>query len=168
MCNMTGSVLYGNTEERLCNHCCSKRAHSLSVCVCVHACNFKYSLFNEHARYCFLWPVLPYIIFPCYLINGTIFENKFLDIKWVLWFSLQLLSEEFLIIRITERDMIKNAYWFSCKLLVTLFRFNEILIFSAYFQKIFSTKFHQNPSSGSGVPCGLTGRHTNGQRWGGI
>jgi hypothetical protein len=33
--------------------------------------------------------------------------------KFVFWFSLQLLSETFLILRRTERDMIKNVYWAS-------------------------------------------------------
>jgi hypothetical protein len=30
-------------------------------------------------------------------------------------FSGQLLSKEFFILRITEGDMIKNAFWYSCK-----------------------------------------------------
>ena len=48
---------------------------------------------------------------PFYLINGTIFEKKkkSLNTKCVFRFSLQLLSETFLILRRTERNMIKNA-----------------------------------------------------------
>jgi len=45
-----------------------------------------------------------------YLINGAIFEKKkLLVIKCVFWFFLQLLYETFLILRITERDMIINV-----------------------------------------------------------
>ena len=46
--------------------------------------------------------------FPNYLTNRTIFEKKKLSkVKYVLWFSLQILSETFLILRGIERDMIK-------------------------------------------------------------
>jgi len=38
-------------------------------------------------------------IFPHYLINGTIFGKKVLNMKSVFWFSLQLLFEKFLILR---------------------------------------------------------------------
>jgi hypothetical protein len=54
--------------------------------------------------YCHLWPVWLYHIFPHYLINGTIFGKKLLNIKCVFWFSVQRLSEIFLILRINQRD----------------------------------------------------------------
>jgi len=38
------------------------------------------------------------------------FRKKLLNTKCVFWFSLQLLSEIFLILRRSERDMIKNVY----------------------------------------------------------
>ena len=55
------------------------------------------------------------IFFPHYLINGTIFGKKSLNTKCVFWFSLQLLSETFLIVRRTERYVIKNVYRSACK-----------------------------------------------------
>jgi len=48
-------------------------------------------------------------IFPHYLINGTILEKKLLNIKCGLLFSLQLLSETFLVLRRIKRFVIKNV-----------------------------------------------------------
>ena len=48
-------------------------------------------------------------IFPHYLINGTTFVKKLLNIKCVFWCSLQILCDTFLILRINERDMIKKS-----------------------------------------------------------
>jgi hypothetical protein len=53
-----------------------------------------------------------------YLKNGAIFENKLLVLKCVFRFSLQLISETFLILRRIVRDVIKNVYWASCKDLI--------------------------------------------------
>jgi hypothetical protein len=46
----------------------------------------------------------------------------------VSWFSLQLLSETFLILKRTERDIIKIIYRSTCKVPVILTDFNETLI----------------------------------------
>ena len=63
-------------------------------------------------------------IFPHYLINGTIFEEKcYWPQNDVFWFSLQLLYEMFLILRRTERDMIRNVNQSSCKVPFILDRF---------------------------------------------
>ena len=51
------------------------------------------------------------------------FREKVLNIKYVFWFSLQLLSETFLILGRTERDMFKNLYSLSCKVLAVLIIF---------------------------------------------
>jgi hypothetical protein len=87
------------------------------------ACSIRYTACNAHAPFCHLWPARLYSIFPRHLINGTAFEEMLQIIKCVFWFSLQLLSEAFLILRINEWDMVKNVYWCSCKVLFILARF---------------------------------------------
>ena len=48
-----------------------------------------------------LWPVRLYNIFPHYLVNGMILWVKtLLNMKCMFWFSVQLLSETFLFLRI--------------------------------------------------------------------
>ena len=61
-------------------------------------CSLRCSAFNVHALYCHLWPDQIYSIFPHYLTNSMIL--KLLNIQYVFWFSLQFLSETFLILRI--------------------------------------------------------------------
>jgi hypothetical protein len=64
-----------------------------------------------------------YNIFQHYFINDTIFEKKLLNVKRVSWFSVQLLSETFLILRRTERDVTINVYRSAaCKVPVILVR----------------------------------------------
>jgi len=81
---------------------------------------------------------------------------KLRNTKYVFWFSLQLLSETFLILRRNERDMIKKCIliflWstlHSCSISVRIFWPN--------FEKSSNIEFLENPSSGSRiVPCGRT------------
>ena len=112
--------------------------------------------------YCHLWPVWLYRIFTHYLINGTIFgEKNLLNIKCGFWFSLQRLSENFLILRLILQDIIINALTSSCKVPVIIVRFLIILYLSRQiFEKYSYIKFRENPSSGSRVvPRGRTYRH---------
>ena len=103
-----------------------------------------------HAPCCHLWPDPLYHIFPHYLINSTIFGEKLLNTKCVFWFSVQLLSETFLILRGNERDMIKNVYRSSCKVPVTLVGFvMKFELSRLIFEKYSKAKFNENPSSGS-------------------
>ena len=48
-------------------------------------------------------------------IKGRFVGKNILNIKCVVRFSLQILSEMFLIVKVTVRGMIINVYWSSCK-----------------------------------------------------
>jgi hypothetical protein len=62
-------------------------------------------------------------------------KKKLLNTKYVL-ISLQMLSEIFLILRRTERDMIENVYWSLFKVQFFLSDFKETSIFSTDFGKV--------------------------------
>jgi len=131
--------------------------------VCIFS--LRYPACNAHAPYCHLWPVPLYNIFPHYLINGKIFAEKSPNTKCVFWFSVQLLSGTFLILRRTERDMIKNVYRSACKVPVIVVRFVMRPEFSRQiFEKCSDIKLHENPFGGSRVvPWGRTDRHHKGK-----
>jgi hypothetical protein len=100
-------------EARSCNHCCSGKGIRITKPECVFV-----ALGIHHAkpmRHIVKWPAPLCDIFSPYPTKGTILEKKLLNIKCVFRFSVQLVSETFFILRINERDMIKNVYWSSCK-----------------------------------------------------
>jgi hypothetical protein len=99
-----------------------EKAIKIAQLVCVFlALGIQYAMRMRHIVICGL--TRPENIFPHYLINGTIFEKKLLNIKCVFRVSLQLLSETFFILRRTERDIIENVYRYSCKVPFILARF---------------------------------------------
>jgi hypothetical protein len=65
--------------------------------------------------YCHLRPLWLRNFFRPYLINGTIFGKKLLNIKCVFWFQQQLLFERFLILRRIRRDIVINVKKSWCK-----------------------------------------------------
>jgi hypothetical protein len=55
------------------------------------------------------------------IINGTIFgKKKLLNIKCVVWFTLELLFETFLILRRIQQNIFINVKTSSCKVAVIL------------------------------------------------
>jgi len=105
--------------------------YTLWVCLC----SLRYPACNAQAPYGHLWPDQLYTIFPHYLINGTIFGKKLLNIKCVFWFCLQHLSETFIILRRNEQDKMKSVWWYSCKAHVILVIFQWNLNFLNIFSK---------------------------------
>jgi len=78
---------------------------------------------------------LALLYFPHYLINGRILVKRVLDIKYVFSFPPRLSSETFLILRRTERDIIVNVHWSSCKVPVILVRISQNSNFIDRFSK---------------------------------
>ena len=121
-------------------------------------CNLSYPAYRAHAPHYVAIVVCMYHIFSTLSHKRHDFRKKnVIDIKCEFWFSLQLLSETFLIIRRIHWDTLINVR--SCRVNYPLFLsdFNETWIFSIYFRKILKYKSHENPSNGSRVvPCGST------------
>ena len=117
----------------------------------VYVCSLIYPACNVHAPHCHLWTFPLYFIFSHYLTKCMILEKKILNLRCVFLFSLQIVSETFLIPRRNERYIIKTVHWSSCKLLVFvvvvivvvmfLSDFHETRIFSTYFRKLFKQHF---------------------------
>ena len=110
----------------------NNKYYMLWVCVC----SLRYPACNAHSPYCHLWPAPLYRIFPHYPLKGTIFEGRVLNTKCVFWFSVQLLYETFLVLRRTERDMIKTVRRYSCEVPLCLSDFNGTWILATDFRKI--------------------------------
>ena len=122
-----------NIEARSCNPCSSgKTTITYSVCVC----SLRYPAYNTHAPYCYLWLVRLCLIFPHYLINGTIFGKKSLNVVCVFWFSLLRSYETFLILRRIDEiwSEIFICMWSARYSLHVLLK---IWIFSTDFRKVF-------------------------------
>jgi len=75
-----------------------------------------------HMLHNFIRGVQLYPIFSHYLIHSTIFEKK-LNMQTLFRFSIQHLSEMFLILSRIKLDAIKNVYLSSCKVPVIVVRF---------------------------------------------
>jgi len=119
-----------------------KSSKYYTFCTC--ACRLSHPAYKQHA---------PYYTVICALSgsttffhkNGIIFWKRLLNIKCVFWFSLQLLSQIFLILR-TEQDIFINVHRLSCKVPVILVRFIHFL--DRFLKKYSNIKSHVNPSRG--------------------
>jgi hypothetical protein len=117
---------------------------------------FKYEMHLHHIVICDLSRST--IFFPLSLKRQD-FRKMLLDIIYIFWFSLQLLSEAILILRRTGKYMIINEYWCSLKIQVILDIFQWNLNFLGSFSEINKYQFHENPSIRSRVvSCALTDR----------
>jgi hypothetical protein len=84
-------------------------------------------------------------VFLPHLINGTIFEKKLFNINCVFWYSLQLLSETFLVLGRIQPDVMINIHRCSLKVSLIFVRFLIILAFSRQiFEKYSNMKFTEN------------------------
>jgi hypothetical protein len=86
-------------------------------------------------------------------------KKKFLDMKCMFWFSLQLLFVTFLVLRRTERDVIitvhssSSSAHYYCQILMK-YEFSRKIL-----EKCSNIKFHEKPSNGNRfVPCRRTDR----------
>ena len=123
--NKTCNVLhvYRNTETRSCSHCCRGKAKRITYCECVFvAVSIQHAMRILHIVICGQYG---YTVryFSTLSHKRHDFRKILLNIRYVFWFSVQLLSETFLILRRTERDMITSVCWSSCKVPVILGRF---------------------------------------------
>jgi hypothetical protein len=120
--------------------------------VCV--CSLSYQACNALAPYCHLRSFWLYQTSSHYLINGRILREGGI-IKCVFWFTLQILSEMFIILRRNGRDIIINVHGSSREvpdILVTLQRKLNFLNTSS--ENFSNNELHENPYSRSRVvPC---------------
>ena len=101
-------------------YCCSGKAVSITYFEGVFvAFHIRHAI---RMRHIFLSALL-YSVFPHYLINCKIFEKPYRGIKCVFWYSLQIFSETFLVLRRTKRDMIKKCILVFMCITVILVRF---------------------------------------------
>jgi hypothetical protein len=119
-------------------------------------CSLRYPALNMHVPYCHLLPVWLYSIFPHYVINCRLSDEKVTEYKMCVFiFSTTFVWN----ISYSEKNSVRNdqkcvsvctySTHYSCHILMKTEFFPHI------FEKYPNIKFHENLSSGSrAVPCG--------------
>ena len=165
--NNTGNVCITYYWRALVQSLLQRKAITITYCQCVFvALNIQHAM---HMRRIILSSVAsPDVLYLSTLPHKRHDFRKERYTYVCFLFSLQLLSETFLILR-SERDLIKMYTGLHVQYLSLSSDLNETLIFWADFRKVL-IKFHENSSSGSQVvPCGrtdgLVDRQTDGQAW---
>jgi hypothetical protein len=123
--------VYRSNEASSCNHCCSGKAGSITYSECVFvALGIQHTMRMRRVFICACTVVQISFTLSHKRLD---FRKKFLDIKFVFWFSLQLLFETFLVLRRTERDAIISVHSsssrarYSCQSLMKLELSRQIL-----------------------------------------
>ena len=105
--------VYRNMALLLHNHCCHGKAMSITYPECVSV-----ALVSQHVtrmrRVMLSVACLTVPYFSILSHKGHDFWKKVIEQTMCVWFSLQLLSATFLILRRTEQDIILNAHTSSC------------------------------------------------------
>ena len=118
------------------NHCCSWKVIYVTYCKCAFLA-LVYPACKTHEPFYIAFCDISGSTALISLISYTArFRRKVIDIKYLFWFSLQLLTEAFLIPRKIRRYVIINVYSFSCKVPLFLSDYRQTLIFSTEFLKI--------------------------------
>jgi len=120
------------------------------------------ALFIQHAmrmRHAFIWDLSGSTLFFTLSNKQNDFRKTVVSTWNVFWFLVKLLTETFIILRRSERDLIKKltVHWSSCEAILIL---SDLMIpeFSwQIFEKYSNVKFHADPFGGRrDVPCGGT------------
>jgi hypothetical protein len=119
-------------------------------------CSLTYPACNADVQNCSLWPAQFHNIFPHYLINNINFGKSLLNIKCV--FSIQILSETFLILTRIKRDMIKNVTGLKVKYRLFSSSFNKTWTFLTEFQNQISNSKKTSPVEAE-LTCRQMDRH---------
>jgi hypothetical protein len=118
--------------------------------------------------YCNLWLVLVLLYYSTLSCKTARLSGEKSYWTWnMFWFSLQFLSETFLIPRWIRRDVFINVCSSSRKVPLIRVAFNKTWNFSTDFRKKSNIKFHENPSRGTRVfhTEGQTDGRTGGKTW---
>ena len=112
--------------------------------------------------YCYLRSVRLYTIFSTFSHKQPQFLKNILNTKCVFLFSLEFLSDSFLLLRRTELDIITNVHQSSCTVPLFLSGFNVTWIFSTDFRRILKYQISLKIRPG-GVELFYTDRWTDGR-----